>query len=141
CDVLILRQGEQVPPHGHHRVVSGFYLLEGRVACRHYDRVREAKGLLVVREALDAVLESGGHTTNSEFHHNIHWLLGLAPASYLFRFTVTGVPVRRFSLPERDGERIYVDPTAAPDPDGLIPAPYISIQAARKVLFSRSVQP
>src|SRR5437879_2122708 len=27
CDVLILRQGEQVPPHGHHRVVSGFYLL------------------------------------------------------------------------------------------------------------------
>src|SRR6516162_6401299 len=49
CDVLILREGEQVPPHGHHRVVSGFYLLEGCVACRHYDRVRESDGRLLVR--------------------------------------------------------------------------------------------
>src|SRR5262245_40451792 len=51
-DVLILRRGETVPPHGHCRVVSGFYLLDGRVAARHYDRVREVGDKLLVRKVL-----------------------------------------------------------------------------------------
>jgi hypothetical protein len=133
CDVLILRKGEQVPPPGHNRVVSGFYLLEGRVACRNYDRVREAEGRLFVREALDAVLESGGHTTNSEFHHNIHWLLGLAPASYLFRVTVANTPTRVFGSAEPTNERVYVDPTGTADAEGLIRACYVTEEAAKRL--------
>lgn len=133
CDVLILREGEQVPPHGHNRVVSGFYLLEGRVACRHYDRVREEDGGVVVRQVFDAVLESGGHTTNSEFHHNIHWLLGLAPASYLFRVTVTNTPTLAFGNSESTQERIYVDPTGPTDADGLIRARYVTSEAAKRL--------
>jgi hypothetical protein len=133
CDVLILREGEQVPPHGHNRVVSGFYLLEGRVACRHYDRVREAEGRLFVREAFDAVLESGGHTTNSEFHHYIHWLLGLAPASYLFRVTVADTPTLAFGNAQAAHERVYVDPTGPADAEGLIQAPYVTEEAAKRL--------
>jgi hypothetical protein len=116
-------------------VVSGFYLLEGQVAIRHYDRVEEFAQHVVVRKVIDATLDPGGYTTNSEFHHNIHWLLGLAPVSYLFRFTVTDVPVSRFSSAEREGSRIYVDPTAPPDASGLIPAPYITEEAAKRVKF------
>jgi hypothetical protein len=132
-DVLILRAGEQVPPHGHNRVVSGFYLIEGRVACRHYDRVREEDGGVLVRQVFDAVLESGGHTTNSEYHHNIHWLAGRARASYLFRVTCANTPTVTFGNAETTHERVYVDPTGPADAAGLIRARYVTEEAAERL--------
>jgi hypothetical protein len=134
-DVLIVRAGEQIPPHGHSRVVSGFYVMEGKVAIRHYDRVEELPEHVLLRKVIDTELGPGGYTTNSEYHHNIHWLRGIAPASYLFRFTVTGVPVRPFSASGGENSRIYVDPTVAPEASGLIRAPFISDQEAKKVVF------
>jgi hypothetical protein len=134
-DMLILRRGEQVPPHGHYRVVSGFYVLTGEVAIRHYDRVREVGDSVMVRKALDTVMGPGGFTTNSEHHHNIHWLYGLAPVSYLFRLTVLGTPTETFGGPGRLDDRVYVDPTGSPDADGLITARYISHQQAQQVRF------
>lgn len=141
CDVLILRQGEQVPPHGHNRVVSGFYLLAGQVACRHYDRVREFDGGLLVRPALDVVHEPGGYTTNSEFYHNIHWLLGIASASYLFRVTVTGTPTPLFGTTKTTSERVYVDPTGPADEEGLVQARYVSETAAKRLEMSSTQSP
>lgn len=134
-DVLIVRGGEQIPPHGHSRVVSGFYVMEGKVAIRHYDRVQEFPEHVLLRKVIDTELGAGGFTTNSEYHHNIHWLLGLAPVSYLFRFTVTGVPVRPFSSSDREGSRVYVDPTVTPEESGLIRAPFIGDGDAKKVEF------
>jgi hypothetical protein len=135
-DVLILRAGEQIPPHGHYRVVSGFYVLDGEVAVRHYDRVREEGARLLVRQTLDAVLGPGGYTTNSEYHQNIHWLCGLGPRSYLFRVTVSGTPTKTFGGGRRRGERVYVDPTGAPGPGGLIAAPYVSEAEACRLRFA-----
>ncbi|HEY3934602.1 MAG TPA: hypothetical protein VGL65_08280 [Gemmatimonadales bacterium] len=135
ADVIIVRAGDQIPPHGHSQVVSGFYVLTGRVAVRHYDRVEERDDHVLLRKSIDTEMGPGGYTTNSEYHQNIHWLLGIAPVSYLFRFTVTDVPVKRFSVSEHDHSRAYVDPTGAPDPSGLIRAPYVSEQAARAIPF------
>jgi hypothetical protein len=134
-DVLILRKGEPIPPHGHYRVVSGFYVLQGQVAIRHYDRVREEGDAVLVRKVLDTTLDPGGYTTNSEFCNNIHWLFGLAPVSYLFRVTVLGTPTETFGGPGRSGDRVYLDPSGAPDSNGLISAPYISAEDAKKLLF------
>jgi hypothetical protein len=134
-DVLILRRGETVPPHGHCRVVSGFYLLAGRVAARHYDRVREVGDKLLVRKVLDADLEPGGFTTNSEFFHNIHWLQGLADRSYLFRVTVTDTPVTAFGSSPGTHSRLYVDPTGEPDESDLITASYVQEEVAKRLFI------
>lgn len=135
CDVLVLRQEQQVPPHGHSRVVSGFYLLEGRVACRHYDRIREEEDCVVVRQVLDLVHEPGGYTTNSESHHNIHWLKGIAPTSYLFRVTVTNTPMAS-GQSRTANSRIYVDPTGHADAQGWIRAPYLSEAEVARVSWA-----
>src|SRR5262245_30871208 len=132
-DVLILRRGERIPPHGHHRVVSGFFLLEGRVAIRHYDRIKDCGDTLLVRKSLDTDLGPGGFTTNSEFHQNIHWLQGLDERSYLFRVTVTDTPSHTFSPGNASNSRVYVDPTGEPDESGQIVASYISEQAAKEL--------
>lgn len=134
-DVLILRQGDQIPPHGHHGVVSGFFVLEGEVAIRHYDRVREVDGAVLVRKALDTTLARGGFTTNSEFFQNIHWLFGLSPTSFLFRVTVTETPTVTFGAPGRTDERVYLNPAGEPDSEGLILAPYVSAENAAAIPF------
>jgi hypothetical protein len=136
CDILILRRDAQIPPHGHNRVVSGFYLLGGEVACRHYDRIREANGGLIVRQVLNAVHQPGGFTTNSEFFHNIHWLRGIAPASYLFRVTAAHTPTPVFSKVTSTRERIYVDPTSEPNMDGLIQAHFVTEDVAMTLKMS-----
>jgi hypothetical protein len=135
ADVLILRAGEQVPPHGHYRVVSGFYVLDGQVAIRHYDRVREQGDKLLVRKVLDTELGPGGFTTNSEMYHNIHWLQGLADHSYLFRVTATGTPAAAFGSVARTDSRVYVDPSDEPDEAGLIKAAYVNEEAARRLFI------
>ena len=134
-DVLVLRAGEQIPPHGHYGIVSGFFVLQGLVASRNYDRIRETNnGGIVVKEARAEALGPGGHTTNSE-QHNIHWLLGLAERSYLFRVTVSGTPARTFGGPGRTDERVYVDPTGAANAEGEVLGCYVSSQVARKLTF------
>jgi hypothetical protein len=135
-DVLILREGEVIPPHGHCRVVSGFYLLEGQVAIRHYDRLREVGDKLLIRKVLDTDLGPGGFTTNSEFFQNIHWLQGLADRSYLFRVTVTDTPVQAWSGDNRgSNSRLYLDPTKEPDESMMISAPYVTEEFAKRLLI------
>lgn len=149
-DILVLRRGEQIPPHGHRRIVSGFYVLEGAVACRHYDCVGEERDHLLVRQTFDRLQQPGDFSTNSERRDNIHWLEGVAPVSYLFRVTVHDTPRPKRNraplgaaglAPDRQpasiaaaaaqSDRIYVDPTGPADSSGLIRAPRISEAIAR----------
>lgn len=139
-DVLIVQEGIQIPPHGHSQVVSGFFVLEGEVGIRHYDRVEEFSDHVLLRKVIDTAIGPGSYTTNSEYHHNIHWLIGLAPVSYLFRFTATDVPVRRFASAAHSHTRDYVDPTVPPNEAGLIPAPYVTEAEAKLVQYGRSVR-
>ena len=133
ADVIIVRQDETIPPHGHYRVVSGFYVLEGEVAVRHYDRLEEIGDKVRIRKTIDTTLGPRGYTTNSEFHDNIHWLQGLAPQSFLFRLNVKGTPTETFGSPDRESQRVYVDPTGEPDQSGEIIAKYVDESAAKQL--------
>lgn len=137
CDVMILREGATVPPHGHCQVVSGFYVLEGKVAVRHYDRIEDRGDHLIVRKTIDTDFGPGGFTTNSEYCDNIHWLEGLAPESFLFRLNVKNVPVKPFSLPRGHSERIYVAPEEVADASGRIVARFVSEQHASTLTITR----
>ncbi|MEM6901434.1 MAG: hypothetical protein AAF583_16910 [Pseudomonadota bacterium] len=110
-DLMILRKGEQIPPHMHSGVVSGFYLVEGQVGIRHYDQAEDLPDRVLIKKTIDQTLDPGGYTTNSESHDNIHWLFGHAEQSILFRFNTTNLPRRRFA-PGGNGARGYVDPNA-----------------------------
>jgi hypothetical protein len=131
-DIIILREGEQIPPHAHERVISGFYVAEGRVHLRHYHRDRTDGGQVYLRLAIDQVCDPGGYGTNSDKYQNVHWVEGLAPASYLLRFTVTGVPsALGLGIPTDD--RIYVDPTGKADDSGVIRGRVVTEELARKL--------
>lgn len=108
-DLLLLNKGQQIPPHAHKGVLSGFILLEGKVSIRHY-HVKEYKDNGVIcRKTVDKTLSIGDYTTNHDNKDNIHWLNGEAEQSILFRFNITGL---QSEVPEYNnlGGRIYIDP-------------------------------
>lgn len=108
-DIVRLDKYTQIPPHMHSGVVSGFYVLEGKVAIRHYDQVSLSNESARIKKSIDTTLTAGSFTTNSEYKDNIHWLNSLAEETYLVRFNVTHIPNPRFPM-NKDNPRTYINP-------------------------------
>ncbi len=136
-DLLTLSEGASIPPHLHRGVVSGFMLLEGRAAIRHYDISRYNRDSVLARMTVDEVLEPGQYTVNSDAKDNVHWLLGVADRSILYRFNITGLPSE---LPEYGdlAGRLYIDtsPISAPS-EQPVKLRFATEEEARAITFER----
>jgi len=137
-DVIILRNGEYIPPHGHKRMISGFFVLDGSIGVRHYDLVNKDSDSMVIRKTVDSVYSKNEYTSNSDLSDNVHWLKGVAKESFLYRVSI-------IDKQKEDGkgnmgakERIYINPTIPPDENGLIHAPYINEDFAKNLTFSNA---
>ena len=71
--LFVLRAGRANPPHAHDNMVSMHYVLRGRFRVRHYDRVRDEPGGIVLRPTIDRVLGPGEATSISDARDNVHW--------------------------------------------------------------------
>ncbi|MDC3955095.1 hypothetical protein KEG38_14615 [Polyangium jinanense] len=71
--LFVLRAGRANPPHAHDNMVSMHYVLRGRFRVRHYDRVRDEPGGIVLRPTIDRVLGPGEATSISDERDNVHW--------------------------------------------------------------------
>lgn len=119
-DLLLLNKNQQIPPHAHRGVLSGFILLDGEVSIRHYHASKYKNNGIVCKKTVDRTLFVGDYTTNSDVKDNIHWLNGVAETSVLFRFNITGLDS---SIPECNnlGGRLYIDPSGIDDTEKLAP--------------------
>ncbi|MDI1429723.1 hypothetical protein [Polyangium sorediatum] len=71
--LFVLRAGRANPPHAHDNMVSMHYVLRGRFRVRHYDRVRDEPGGIVLRPTIDRILGPGEATSISDARDNVHW--------------------------------------------------------------------
>ncbi|WP_170319663.1 hypothetical protein [Polyangium spumosum] len=71
--LFVLRAGRANPPHAHDNMVSMHYVLRGRFRVRHYDRVRDEPGGIVLRPTIDRILGPGEATSISDERDNVHW--------------------------------------------------------------------
>jgi hypothetical protein len=132
-DVMRLPADEQISPHGHRGVVSAMYLLDGEAWFRTWDTIGDPTVAEVpLRPGLDTRFTPGDVSSSSEGHHNLHWVVGVAPVSYILRFTITDVASAKGIRYGREGARCYLDPTAPADPaTGLIPGRRITGDESR----------
>lgn len=135
ADVMRLRAEDSIPPHGHRDVVSAMYVLEGESWCRTWDTLGDPSLPEVpLRPGYAGLLGPGGLSTSSESHHNLHWMAGHAPVSYILRFTITDVRSARGIRYGRGGARCYIDPTGPVDAaTGLITGRKVDGKAAQGI--------
>lgn len=123
--VFFVRAGRSDPPHCHFNMVAAHIVLEGRFRVRHFDRVREERGGVVLRPTHDSVVGPGEVTSISDTRDNAHWFLAETDGVLLDvqqgRLDPS-LAIRRRQMLDIDG--------ATPLADGSILAPHLDRYAA-----------
>lgn len=136
-DLMILSDGEQIPPHAHQGVISGFIILEGRAAIRHFHVEEYLPNSVMARLSVDRILENGEYTVNSENKDNIHWLKSVGKETILFRFNITKLPSNLPSYENLQG-RLYVDPSKVSS-HKLQELVFINEQQAKRINYNLDI--
>jgi hypothetical protein len=132
------------PPHEHHNLISIKRVLKGHYHVRQYERLRRVEpGVIAIRQVseLTGVDLDGPCIDMTDDRLNVHWFgaVGREPVLALNLVAVAPLaPARTFhgAGELRAPGQYYVDPTAAPDPDGVILARSIGRDEAEQ--FARS---
>lgn len=111
-----LKKGTAIVPHGHRNSATMHMVLSGEAHARHFDRVSDDAGSMVIRPTHDVMLGVGAPTTISDARDNVHWFKALTGPVFMFNIGIFGVnPKDPFS------GRDYVDPQGGEKlPDGTI---------------------
>jgi hypothetical protein len=71
--LFLFGPGRANPPHAHDHMVSMHLVLRGRFRVRHFERIRDEPGHMVLRPSMDRELGPGQETTISDARDNVHW--------------------------------------------------------------------
>jgi hypothetical protein len=130
--------GVSNPPHEHHNLLSVKRVLKGSYHVRQYERVRRVEpGAIAIRQVSEllGVGLDGPCVDMTDDRLNVHWFGTVGREPVLALNVVAIAPLPPAATFHGAGEtrapgQYYVDPTAAPDGDGLIVARSIGREQA-----------
>ncbi|RJS15376.1 hypothetical protein DRW03_33610 [Corallococcus sp. H22C18031201] len=92
-----MQQGRAIVPHGHQNMASMHVVLAGEFHLRHFERVDEQPGHLLLRPSIDRTSRAGDLSSISDQRDNVHWLVATKGPAYTFDLIVVGLePDRGF---------------------------------------------
>jgi len=103
--VFAMKKGRSIVPHGHDSMATAFLVLKGQCRGRHYDRVADEKGFMIIAPTIDKEFGPGGASSISDVKDNVHWFEALTDSAFVFNIHVMGLKTN----PKSPG-RVYVDP-------------------------------
>ncbi len=93
-----MAQGRAIVPHGHQNMASMHVVLKGEFHLRHFDRVEDQPGHLVLRPTIDRAAKPGDPSSISDERDNVHWLVATKGPAYTFDVIIAGLnPERGFN--------------------------------------------
>jgi hypothetical protein len=111
-----LKKGRSIVPHGHSNMCTGFIVLRGTFAGKHYDRVEDRAKHYLIKPTIDRAFKAGDFSTVSDHKDNIHWFKATSATAFIFNIHVIGYD------PKIKGSsgRLYLDPEGEKVKGGLI---------------------
>jgi hypothetical protein len=126
--IFAMEKGRSVVPHGHDNMCTGFIVLRGDFAGKHYDRVEDNKDHYLIKPTIDRAFKPGECSTISDHKDNVHWFKAEDDAAFIFNVHVNGYNPESQKVPIR----VYVDPDGEKTSGGLIVAKKISSAECHK---------
>lgn len=123
--IFSLRKGRSVAPHGHDNMATAFLMLQGECHGRHYDRMEDGDGFMIIKPTIDDQFQVGQCSTVSDHKDNIHWFKATSESAFIFNIHVLNV-----NADIKRGGRTYVDPFGEKLAHGLIKAKRIGHKEA-----------
>lgn len=127
--IFALRKDRSVVPHGHNNMATAFLILKGDLRGRHYDRIGDERGYMLIRPTVDRTFTPGECSTVSDYKDNVHWFQALSEPAFIFNLHVMDVRPGS-TLPTT---RVYVDPQGEKLADGVTRARVISYKEANQL--------
>ena len=88
--IFALKKGRSVVPHGHDNMCTGFIILRGEFAGKHYDRVEDNKDHYLIKPTIDRTFKPGECSTISDHKDNVHWFKAESETAFIFNIHVMG---------------------------------------------------
>jgi hypothetical protein len=126
--IFALQKGRSVVPHGHDNMCTGFIVLRGDFAGKHYERVEDAKDHYLIKPTIDRKFKAGESSTISDHKDNVHWFTAESETGFIFNVHILGYNPDNLNAPGR----VYVDPDGEKTKDGLIVAKKMSSEACHR---------
>ncbi len=127
--IFEVQKGSSVVPHGHNNMATAFYILKGEFHGRHFDRVGDETGHMIVKPTIDKTFGPTGTSTISDFKDNVHWFKATSEVGYIFNIHVNNCNPGS----GKETGRIYIDPNGEKLSGGLIRAKVINAAEAYKL--------
>jgi hypothetical protein len=116
--IFALKKGRSVVPHGHDNMCTGFVILRGDFAGKHYDRVEDHKDHYLIKPTIDRQFKAAEFSTISDHKDNVHWFKAESDHGFIFNIHVMGYNPEN----PKTAARVYVDPDGEKVSGGLIVA-------------------
>ena len=127
--IFALKKGRSVVPHGHNNMATAFLILKGDLRGRHYDRLGDEPGHMIIKPTIDRNFAAGECSTVSDYKDNVHWFQALTDEAFIFNLHVMDVnPDPKFPT-----GRVYVDPEGEKIAGGLTRARRIDYKEANQL--------
>jgi hypothetical protein len=120
--IFAMNKGRSVVPHGHDNMSTGFIILRGTFAGKHYDRVEDNQDHYLIKPTIDRTFKPGECSTVSDHKDNVHWFRAETDAAAIFNIHVQGYNRAN----PKTAARVYVDPDGERTAGGLIVAKKIT---------------
>ncbi len=127
--IFALKQGRSVVPHGHNNMATAFLILKGELRGRHYDRLKDEPGYMIIKPTLDRKFSPGECSTVSDYKDNVHWFQAMSEQAFIFNLHVMDVNPN----PTQPTGRVYVDPQGEKIAGGLTRARRIGYKEANEL--------
>jgi hypothetical protein len=127
--IFALKKDRSVVPHGHNNMATAFLILKGDLRGRHYDRVKDEPGYMIIKPTIDRKFTSGECSTVSDYKDNVHWFQAITEPAFIFNLHVMDI---RPGTTVPTG-RVYVDPIGESLSGGLTRARRIGYKEATQL--------
>jgi hypothetical protein len=127
--IFALKKDRSVVPHGHNNMATAFLILKGDLRGRHYDRIQDEPGHMIIKPTIDRKFVPGECSTVSDYKDNVHWFQAITEPAFIFNLHVMDVKPGA-TLPTT---RVYIDPKGEAIAGGLTRARRISYKEANQL--------
>jgi hypothetical protein len=126
--IFACQKGRSIVPHGHDNMSTGFIILRGTWAGKHYDRVEDKDDHYLIKPTIDKAFKPGECSTISDHKDNVHWFKAETEAAFIFNVHIMGYNPENKNV----ANRVYIDPEGEKTSGGLIVAKKISSAECHK---------
>jgi hypothetical protein len=123
-----LKKGRSIVPHGHRNMCTGFIVLRGTFAGKHYDRVEEHEKHYLIKPTIDRAFKAGEFSTISDHKDNVHWFKATSDQAFIFNVHVIAYDPKI----EGASSRLYLDAEGEKVNGGLLLAKKMTSRECHK---------